>query len=313
MLLSQLANVFRQIRTRTMIEFEKNKDAIRQGAATAVAVAAVAALLPAVSMRAAEQRADAEWDARAKAFHAALAASNVGAATEPAARLTLASFSPGQGSLKAAGAAALNPDAVASGHAMFVQARVQERLSIVSLAGFHSEQLSGATERARETRCLAEAIYYEARGESVVGQLAVAEVVVNRVRSKHYPDTFCDVVYEGSYRSTGCQFTFTCDGSLRHRPYGAAWRQANVVAGGVVAGFARPMTHSATHYHTNEVDPYWSGSLIETTRIGAHIFYRFPNRIERARLRDAAAEQQEAKAAAAPDQVAALAPAQQPT
>jgi spore germination cell wall hydrolase CwlJ-like protein len=311
MLLSQLANVFRQIRTRTMIEFEKNKDAIRQGAATAVAVAAVAALLPAVSMRAAEQRADAEWDARAKAFHAALAASN-GEAVEPAALLTLASYSSDQGSLKAQGAADLNQDALANGHAMFIQARVQERLSVASLAGFHSEQLSGATERARETRCLAEAIYYEARGESVVGQLAVAEVVVNRVRSKHYPDTFCDVVYEGSYRSTGCQFTFTCDGSLRHRPFGAAWRQANVVAGGVIAGFARPMTHSATHYHTNEVDPYWSGSLIETTRIGAHIFYRFPNRVERARLRDAAAEQQEAKAPAAVDQVAALAPAQQP-
>ncbi len=295
-----------------MIEFEKNKDAIRQGAATAVAVAAVAALLPAVSMRAAEQRADAEWDARAKAFHAALAASNA-QSTEPAARLTLASYSPGQGAIKAQGAASLNQDAVANGHALFIQARVQERLSVVSLAGFHSEQLSGATERARETRCLAEAIYYEARGESVVGQLAVAEVVVNRVRSKHYPDTFCDVVYEGSYRSTGCQFTFTCDGSLRHRPYGAAWRQANVVAGGVVAGFARPMTHSATHYHTNEVDPYWSASLIETTRIGAHVFYRFPNRVERARLRDAAAEQQEAKVPVAADQVATLDPAQQPT
>lgn len=312
MLLSQLANVFRQIRTRTMIEFEKNKDAIRQGAATAVAVAAVAALLPVVSMRAAEQRADAEWDARAKAFHAALAASNA-QSTEPAARLTLASYSPGQGAIKAHGAASLNQDAVANGHALFIQARVQERLSVVSLAGFHSEQLSGATERARETRCLAEAIYYEARGESVVGQLAVAEVVVNRVRSKHYPDTFCDVVYEGSYRSTGCQFTFTCDGSLRHRPYGAAWRQANVVAGGVVAGFARPMTHSATHYHTNEVDPYWSASLIETTRIGAHVFYRFPNRIERARLRDAAAEQHEAKVPVAADQVATLDLAQQPT
>jgi spore germination cell wall hydrolase CwlJ-like protein len=295
-----------------MIEFEKNKDAIRQGAATAVAVAAVAALLPVVSMRAAEQRADAEWDARAKAFHAALAASNA-QSTEPAARLTLASYSPGQGAIKAHGAASLNQDAVANGHALFIQARVQERLSVVSLAGFHSEQLSGATERARETRCLAEAIYYEARGESVVGQLAVAEVVVNRVRSKHYPDTFCDVVYEGSYRSTGCQFTFTCDGSLRHRPYGAAWRQANVVAGGVVAGFARPMTHSATHYHTNEVDPYWSASLIETTRIGAHVFYRFPNRIERARLRDAAAEQHEAKVPVAADQVATLDLAQQPT
>jgi hypothetical protein len=85
------------------------------------------------------------------------------------------------------------------------------------------------------------------------------------------------------------------------------------VAGGVVAGFARPMTHSATHYHTNEVDPYWSASLIETTRIGAHVFYRFPNRIERARLRDAAAEQHEAKVPVAADQVATLDLAQQPT
>jgi spore germination cell wall hydrolase CwlJ-like protein len=312
MLLSQLANVFRQIRTRTMIEFEKNKDAIRQGAATAVAVAAVAALLPAVSMRAAEQRADADWAARAQAFHAALAAAEAQAA-QPAARLTLATYSPTRGAIKAQGAAPLDEAALASGHAIFIQARVQERLAVASLAGFHSEQLASAGERARETRCLAEAIYYEARGESVVGQLAVAEVVLNRVKSKHYPDTFCDVVYEGSYRSTGCQFTFTCDGSLRHRPYGAAWRQANVVASGVIGGLARPMTHRATHYHTNEVDPYWSGSLIETTRIGAHIFYRFPNRVERARLRDEAAEQQEAAAPAPADRVAALQADLQPT
>lgn len=296
-----------------MIEFEKNKDAIRQGAATAVAVAAVAALLPAVSMRAAEQRADADWAARAKAFHAALAAADA-QTTEPAARVTLAAYRPGPRAIRAHGAAALSTDAVDNGHAMFIQARVQERLSVASLAGFHAEQLSAAAERARETRCLAEAIYYEARGESVVGQLAVAEVVVNRVRSKHYPDSFCGVVYEGSYRSTGCQFTFTCDGSLRHRPYGAAWRQANLVAGGVIGGLARPMTHRATHYHTNEVDPYWSGSLIETTRIGAHIFYRFPNRVERARLRDAAPEQQEAAAPSGADQVAVVSVAdQQPT
>jgi spore germination cell wall hydrolase CwlJ-like protein len=308
MFLSQLANVFRQIRTRTMLEFEKNKDAIRQTAATAVAVAAVAALMPAVSHRASEQRADAEWAARAKAFHAALAAAETSTDAAPAAQLTLASASSADRfGYKAFGAAGLDEAAVSDGHAMFVQTRVRERLAVSSLARFSSDSLQLAADRSKEIRCLAEAIYYEARSESIVGQLAVAEVVVNRVKSKHYPDSFCGVVYEGSYRSTGCQFTFTCDGSMRHRPYGASWRQANVIAGSVIRGFARPVTHRATHYHTDEVDPYWSGSLIETTRIGAHIFYRMPNRIERARLRDAAQEQQEAAApvAASVDQVAA--------
>jgi hypothetical protein len=301
-----------------MLEFEKNKDTIRQTAATAVAVAAVAALMPAVSHRATEQRADAEWAARAKAFHAALAAAEGDAGAAPTAQLTLASLQSGDGlGYKAFGGADLDRAAVSDGHAMFLQTRVRERLAVASLARFSSDSLDLAADRSKEIRCLAEAIYYEARSESVVGQLAVAEVVVNRVKSKHYPDTFCGVVYEGSYRSTGCQFTFTCDGSMRHRPYGASWRQANVVAGSVIRGFARPLTHRATHYHTTEVDPYWSGSLIETTRIGAHIFYRSPNRIERVRQRNAAQAQQEAAAPTpvSADQVAVVAPidANQPT
>ena len=113
------------------------------------------------------------------------------------------------------------------------------------------------------------------------GQAAVAEVVLNRVRHRAYPDTVCDVVYQGSERTTGCQFTFTCDGSMMIAPYGRSWDRSQLVAEHALMGFAQPVTRRATHYHTTEVDPYWNDSLVRTRRIGTHIFYRFPNRSER--------------------------------
>lgn len=95
--------------------------------------------------------------------------------------------------------------------------------SLDDLRSFDAGHLQRARLNARERQCLAEAIYYEARGESFAGQLAVAEVVLNRVRHRAYPETVCGVVYQGSERVTGCQFSFTCDGSLERTAQGRAW------------------------------------------------------------------------------------------
>lgn len=163
-------------------------------------------------------------------------------------------------------------------------ARVLMRPVGVDLRTFDATHIDRARFSAAEINCLAEAIYYEARGESFTGQAAVAEVIMNRVNHRVYPDTICGVVYEGSERVTGCQFSFTCDGSMTRAPRGRAWRRSQLVAEHVAIGFAPPRTRRATHYHTTAVDPHWNDSLVQTGQIGTHIFYRFPSRRERAEL-----------------------------
>lgn len=153
--------------------------------------------------------------------------------------------------------------------------------SLDDLQTFDLSHLSLARDARRQQNCLAEAVYYEARGESLSGQLAVAEVVLNRVRHRAYPDNICGVVYQGSERETGCQFSFACDGSTARAPRGRAWRQSQLVAKHAMLGFAPQMTRSATHFHTASVNPRWSSSLVQTRRIGYHLFYRMPNRAER--------------------------------
>jgi hypothetical protein len=157
-----------------------------------------------------------------------------------------------------------------------VKVRARDDLALVNLASFGARHLDLAERETLEIDCLAQAVYYEARSEDVRGQMAVAEVVMNRVGDPRFPKTICDVVYQGHYRATGCQFTFTCDGSLRHRPRGAAWARARDIALHVQLGLNTPVTHNATHYHTDYVNPYWSAGMVETTVVGTHIFYRFP-------------------------------------
>jgi hypothetical protein len=123
--------------------------------------------------------------------------------------------------------------------------------------------------------CLTAAIYYEAASESAQGQRAVAQVVLNRVRHPAFPPSICDVVYQGSQRKTGCQFTFTCDGSLSSKPSRAGWDRARRVATMALAGAVEPSVGTATHYHANWVVPYWASELDKITAIGAHIFYRW--------------------------------------
>lgn len=127
----------------------------------------------------------------------------------------------------------------------------------------------------RSLDCLAQAIYYEAASESEAGQRAVAQVVLNRVRHPAYPATVCGVVFEGARRSTGCQFSFSCDGALRRGPMPALWERARRVAEAALNGAVYAPAGWATHYHANYVVPYWASSLVKTATVGAHIFYRW--------------------------------------
>ena len=132
--------------------------------------------------------------------------------------------------------------------------------------------------------CLAAAIYHEARSEPDVGQRAVAQVIMNRTRHPAYPKTVCDVVLQGSARSTGCQFTFTCDGSLARRPHPVAWQKALDIAADTLAGRNVSPVGDATHYHTTAIRPYWAPSLTRVATLGSHIFYTGAGVPRRARV-----------------------------
>ncbi|WP_168733042.1 cell wall hydrolase [Aliigemmobacter aestuarii] len=125
-----------------------------------------------------------------------------------------------------------------------------------------------------EWECLAKALYFEARGESVKGQFAVAEVILNRVQSPRYPSTICGVVHQGGRK--GCQFSFTCDRHPDRIREKAAWAQAGKIARLMIDGAPRALTEGATHFHTRNVRPGWARKFPRTAEIGAHLFYRQP-------------------------------------
>jgi spore germination cell wall hydrolase CwlJ-like protein len=127
-------------------------------------------------------------------------------------------------------------------------------------------------------RCLAEALYFEARGEGVKGIFAVAEVILNRVDSPSYPDTVCDVVYQGTGRLFECQFTYSCDGLKEIIEERDAYEAVGKIARLMLDGAPRDLTEGATHYHTKSVDPSWASVYPRTTTIGSHHFYRQPDR-----------------------------------
>jgi spore germination cell wall hydrolase CwlJ-like protein len=132
-----------------------------------------------------------------------------------------------------------------------------------------------AASRKQALECLASAVYYEAGSQDENGERAVAQVVLNRVRHPAFPASVCGVVYQGSTRSTGCQFTFTCDGSLYRQPDAAGWKRAYGVAQAALAGAVYAPVGYATHYHANYVVPYWASTLAKNAIMGAHIFYRW--------------------------------------
>jgi hypothetical protein len=132
-----------------------------------------------------------------------------------------------------------------------------------------------AENRGRARDCLAAAMLYEA-GDDAKGEQAVGQVVINRVRHPAFPKSICGVVFQGSERTTGCQFTFTCDGALNRRYSDAAWGRAQVLAEMMLSGITDPRVGLATHYHTDWVRPYWSDSLEKIAVVDTHLFFRWP-------------------------------------
>ncbi|MFC4845321.1 cell wall hydrolase [Hephaestia sp. GCM10023244] len=130
-------------------------------------------------------------------------------------------------------------------------------------------------DRSRALTCLADAIYYEAASESDAGQRAVAQVVLNRVRHPAFPATVCGVVFQGSARTSGCQFSFACDGAMARTPTRAAWIKALDIASAALGGYVFAPVGLATHYHTYAVTPVWNRQLVMTDAIGAHFFHRW--------------------------------------
>jgi spore germination cell wall hydrolase CwlJ-like protein len=125
-----------------------------------------------------------------------------------------------------------------------------------------------------EENCLARAIYFEARSESELGQIAVAKVVLNRVKDPSYPNTICGVVYQGSGRRNSCQFSFACDGLPDDVKSASAWSKAKRLAKKTIAGDAKVAAlTTATNYHADYVKPKWAKSMKRLVKIGRHIFY----------------------------------------
>ena len=137
--------------------------------------------------------------------------------------------------------------------------------------------LSGAdiTDHRRALLCLTQAVYYEAGYEPAEGRRAVAQVVLNRMRHPAFPKSVCGVVYQGA-RQPVCQFSFVCDGSLYRRPAAGAWIAAETIAAAALDGYVERSVGAATHYHADYVAPYWAPMLAKISKIGAHIFYRWP-------------------------------------
>ena len=131
-----------------------------------------------------------------------------------------------------------------------------------------------AADRDRALTCLAQAVYYEAAGEGIDGERAVAQVVLNRLRHPGYPSTICGVVYEGGDRLTGCQFSFVCDGSMQRVPVPWLWTRSRQIAEEALKGRVFAQVGHATHYHADYVSPFWADSLDKSVQVGRHIFYR---------------------------------------
>ena len=237
-----------------MVDYMRPKRYIFAGWAVAVAaIFGASQAFPAIADKAAEQREAARWQARAQAFQGV-----------ELPQATLAQVS---------GHAQTLTDFHTDGE--ISNALMRDVIMTQDLLGVSDAELEAAKFNNQEHRCLSEALYYEARSEGNSGLQAVAEVVQNRVRSKHYPDTICGVVYQGAERKTGCQFSFTCDGSTMIEPRGRYWETAQEVASIAMMNGYAPITERATHYHTVDVNPHWAPQLRYNKTIGTHKFYRF--------------------------------------
>jgi len=174
--------------------------------------------------------------------------------------------------LEGAGAASLLPGQSGRTGPLMLRASFGSAFNVGGASPF---QLGNALASSRELECLADAVYYEARGETPSGQAAVAQVVMNRVRHPAFPKSICGVVFQGAYHRTGCQFSFACDGSMRRARDIGAWARARKVAARALAGDGSSTVGSATHFHTINVSPGWGPRMLRIAQVGMHIFYRF--------------------------------------
>lgn len=250
---------------------EEQRDIIVRGATVAVCAVAATVTLPMIGDLQLEKRADADFRAEAVRL-ASIEDGGVTVRTDPTTPRLLDTpwIRTVEYTLKR------DTDSSMSRYAM----RDRDGAALSSLVSFRPEHIKRAEKINDEARCLSQAVYYEAGTESLGGKLAVAEVIANRVRDHRYPDNVCDVVFQGATRTTGCQFTFTCDGAMNRQPRGQSWDVAQKVAAHVLMNLNEQRTGGATHYHATYVDPIWSAGLIKTDKIGLHIFYRFPRGAE---------------------------------
>ena len=128
--------------------------------------------------------------------------------------------------------------------------------------------------KSKQWYCLTEALYFEARGESLKGQIAVAEVILNRVDSKLYPNSVCGVIQQGQHRRNACQFSYNCDGRSNAIGNKKVFDRLGKIAWSMMNGTPRKLTGRALYYHNTTVSPRWSKKFHRTAKIGSHIFYR---------------------------------------
>ena len=146
-------------------------------------------------------------------------------------------------------------------------------LSLATLPG-RGENRMKRPDAASELACLTEAVYFEARGESINGQIAVSEVILNRVDSPIFPNTICGVIKQGAENLNRCQFSYKCDGEPEYMTERKAMKRAADVAILMMKGERRGLSGNATHYHADYVDPYWASKLLKTATVGTHLFYK---------------------------------------
>lgn len=266
---------------------QEHRAIVRRGATIAACAFAVCMLLPVIGVRYEDQRLQAEFRADARELALSGAAGDAVRAKSDAAPLLEHSW------LRTVEhSVERDPRASLSRYAMYAR----DHGAVSSVVADFVDRYDVADQETAEYDCLTQAVYYEAGFERVQGRLAVAEVILNRVSDHRYPNSVCEVVFQGATRTTGCQFTFTCDGALGRKPDPEKWEEARTIAAHVLMDLHERRTGSATHYHATYVDPIWNAGLVRTQKIGAHIFYRFPRGSEWIAARNAVARKKAQRA-----------------
>lgn len=250
---------------------QEQREVLIRGGLIAVCAVTASVSLPVISNQQVSLRAEAEYRAEAERF---AAYQDAGLAVRTAAHTPALLDTPWLRTVEYT--LKRDPDSSMSRYAM----RDRDGAALLTLASFRADEVQRAETIDSELMCMAQAVYYESAREPLEGQLAVAEVIANRMADHRYPDTACGVVFQGATRTTGCQFTFTCDGAMQVKPRGENWERAKRIAAHTLMNLNEERTGGATHYHATYVDPIWNSGLIQTNKVGLHIFYRFPRGAE---------------------------------